>query len=405
MWWLSGLFRSVELLARPAGCVGDLFVHAGADGTLRVDADVPARVVVPELGIDAAAGETVAAGPVEPWSAELPRLYDGELRAEGETVRAADRLPHRRRRGRRAARQRPPRAAARRQPPRVGPRPRPRADRGRHAPRRRADEGAQRQRRPHGALPAAPALPRALRRARPLRDRRVRPRDARLPGGRLARQPQRRPALARRLPGPDPAHGRARQEPPERDPVVARQRERDREQPRRDGGVGARARPVAAAALRARPDGDARRRAQPHVRDARRGRGARPPRGAAAGGPGARRRPAREAVPAVRVRARDGQRAGRPGRVPGAVRGAPALRRRVRVGVDRPRHPPRRRATSPTAATSASRCTTATSSPTGSCCPTARPRRGWPSSRPCSRPCGSASAGSRTCTPSATSRT
>ncbi|HET8952632.1 MAG TPA: glycoside hydrolase family 2 TIM barrel-domain containing protein, partial [Solirubrobacteraceae bacterium] len=86
MWWLSGLFRSVELLARPPGCVGDLFVHASADGTLRVDADVPARVVVPELGIDAAAGETVAAGPVEPWSAELPRLYDGELRAEGETV-------------------------------------------------------------------------------------------------------------------------------------------------------------------------------------------------------------------------------------------------------------------------------------------------------------------------------
>ena len=86
MWWLSGLFRSVELLARPPGCVGDLFVHASADGTLRVDADVPARVILPELGIDAAAGETVAAGPVEPWSAELPRLYDGELRAGGETV-------------------------------------------------------------------------------------------------------------------------------------------------------------------------------------------------------------------------------------------------------------------------------------------------------------------------------
>ena len=34
-----------------------------------------------------AGAETVAAGPVEPWSAELPRLYDGELRAGGETVR------------------------------------------------------------------------------------------------------------------------------------------------------------------------------------------------------------------------------------------------------------------------------------------------------------------------------
>jgi beta-galactosidase len=86
MWWLSGLFRGVELLARPDGCAADVFVHAEADGTLRVDCDVPARLVVPELGIDCAAGETVAAGPVEPWSAERPRLYDGELRTAGETV-------------------------------------------------------------------------------------------------------------------------------------------------------------------------------------------------------------------------------------------------------------------------------------------------------------------------------
>ena len=52
MWWLSGIFREVRLLARPAGAVGDWFVHAGYDhetgaGTLRVDADVPARVSVP----------------------------------------------------------------------------------------------------------------------------------------------------------------------------------------------------------------------------------------------------------------------------------------------------------------------------------------------------------------------
>ena len=86
MWWLSGLFRSVDLLARPGGCAGDVFVHAEADGTLRVDCDVPARVVVPDLGVDCAAGETVAAGPVEPWSAERPRLYDGELRSAGETI-------------------------------------------------------------------------------------------------------------------------------------------------------------------------------------------------------------------------------------------------------------------------------------------------------------------------------
>ena len=91
MWWLSGIFREVRLLARPAGTIGDWFVHAGYDhrtgaGTLRVDADVPARLSVPELGVDAAAGETVQLPAVEPWSAESPRLYDGQLAGDGERV-------------------------------------------------------------------------------------------------------------------------------------------------------------------------------------------------------------------------------------------------------------------------------------------------------------------------------
>ena len=106
MWWLSGIFREVRLLARPAGGIEDWFVHAGYDhqtgaGTLRVDTDVPARLTVPELGVDAAAGETVRLAAVEPWSAELPRLYDGQLASAGErvalrigfrTVRVADGL-------------------------------------------------------------------------------------------------------------------------------------------------------------------------------------------------------------------------------------------------------------------------------------------------------------------------
>jgi beta-galactosidase len=91
MWWLSGIFREVRLLARPAGGIEDWFVHAGYDhgtgaGTLRVDADVPARLTVPELGVDAAAGETVRLAAVEPWSAESPRLYDGLLASAGERV-------------------------------------------------------------------------------------------------------------------------------------------------------------------------------------------------------------------------------------------------------------------------------------------------------------------------------
>jgi beta-galactosidase len=90
MWWLSGIFRSVTLLARPAEALDDVFVHAGYDhttgtGTLRVDTDAPARVTVPELGIDVAPGESVEL-PVEPWSAELPRLYDAEVASAGERV-------------------------------------------------------------------------------------------------------------------------------------------------------------------------------------------------------------------------------------------------------------------------------------------------------------------------------
>lgn len=89
-WWLPGIFRDVTLLHRPAGGAGDFFVHASYDhveglGTLRVDSDVDGRVTVPALGIDVATGEPVTV-PVEPWTAENPRLYDGVLATEGERV-------------------------------------------------------------------------------------------------------------------------------------------------------------------------------------------------------------------------------------------------------------------------------------------------------------------------------
>ncbi|MFI1564117.1 glycoside hydrolase family 2 TIM barrel-domain containing protein [Streptomyces sp. NPDC020490] len=89
-WWLPGIFRDVTLLHRPAGAAGDFFVHASYDhvtgeGTLRVDSDVAGRVTVPELDVDVATGETVTV-PVEPWSAEVPRLYDGVLATGGERV-------------------------------------------------------------------------------------------------------------------------------------------------------------------------------------------------------------------------------------------------------------------------------------------------------------------------------
>ncbi|MDN3021746.1 glycoside hydrolase family 2 TIM barrel-domain containing protein [Streptomyces sp. S.PB5] len=89
-WWLPGIFRDVTLLHRPAGSAGDFFVHADYDhvtgeGTLRVDSDVDGRVLVPALDIDVATGEPVTVG-VQPWSAEFPKLYDGELVTEGERV-------------------------------------------------------------------------------------------------------------------------------------------------------------------------------------------------------------------------------------------------------------------------------------------------------------------------------
>ncbi|MEU6888585.1 glycoside hydrolase family 2 TIM barrel-domain containing protein [Streptomyces viridosporus] len=89
-WWLPGIFRDVTLLHRPEGAAGDFFVHASYDhvtgeGTLRVDSDVEGRVTVPELGVEVAAGEPVTL-PVEPWTAETPRLYDGVLATAGERV-------------------------------------------------------------------------------------------------------------------------------------------------------------------------------------------------------------------------------------------------------------------------------------------------------------------------------
>ncbi|MEV0291272.1 glycoside hydrolase family 2 TIM barrel-domain containing protein [Kribbella sp. NPDC050820] len=89
MWWLSGIFREVNLLALKPTAPTDVFVHASyADGTgtLKVDSDIAGTLVVPELGIETATGTEVTAA-VEPWSAESPRLYDGVVRTDGGEVR------------------------------------------------------------------------------------------------------------------------------------------------------------------------------------------------------------------------------------------------------------------------------------------------------------------------------
>jgi beta-galactosidase len=92
MWWLSGIFRDVTLLSRPAGGVDDVFVHAGYDartgaGQLRADSGAGARITIDEIGVEAAAGQTVTIGGIEPWSAENPRLYEAEVTAGSERIR------------------------------------------------------------------------------------------------------------------------------------------------------------------------------------------------------------------------------------------------------------------------------------------------------------------------------
>ncbi|WP_121192951.1 glycoside hydrolase family 2 TIM barrel-domain containing protein [Motilibacter peucedani] len=92
MWWMSGLFRSVSLQLRPAGGIDDVFVHADYDettggGRLLVEAAPLARISVEELGLaDVPAGTAVEIASVEPWSAEVPRLYEVVVATDSETV-------------------------------------------------------------------------------------------------------------------------------------------------------------------------------------------------------------------------------------------------------------------------------------------------------------------------------
>ncbi len=94
-WRMSGIFRDVALLARPAAGVRDVFVHADYDaatggGTLRfeVEPQGPVTVTAPELRlVDEPVGERFVFAHVRPWSAEDPYLYDVLLTGGDEQVR------------------------------------------------------------------------------------------------------------------------------------------------------------------------------------------------------------------------------------------------------------------------------------------------------------------------------
>jgi beta-galactosidase len=98
-WWLPGIFRDVTLHARPAGGIEDVWLRTGYDdGRGTIDPEVtagpaafPVTLRVPELGIEQvwAGPEDVApltAGPVQPWTAERPRLYEATVSSAAETV-------------------------------------------------------------------------------------------------------------------------------------------------------------------------------------------------------------------------------------------------------------------------------------------------------------------------------
>jgi beta-galactosidase len=92
-WWLSGIFRSVALLHRPAGGIDDVHVvadydHRTGEGVLRVSAPSTASVAweLPSLGFQGSADEQVRIAGVRPWSAEQPHRYRLTVSTAAETV-------------------------------------------------------------------------------------------------------------------------------------------------------------------------------------------------------------------------------------------------------------------------------------------------------------------------------
>jgi beta-galactosidase len=99
-WWLPGIFRDVTVLSRPPRSIDDLWLRTdyASDGTASINPEIvateqsfPIEIQIPELGVDrrfAERGEVEAfsVGRVEPWSAEVPRLYEARVSSAGEAL-------------------------------------------------------------------------------------------------------------------------------------------------------------------------------------------------------------------------------------------------------------------------------------------------------------------------------
>ncbi|HET7724508.1 MAG TPA: glycoside hydrolase family 2 TIM barrel-domain containing protein, partial [Propionibacteriaceae bacterium] len=90
MFWLSGIFRDIALVARPVDGIDDVAVMTDYDpatghGILDLDVTSTGPVRATLDGNPVALGRSDL-GPVEPWTAETPRLYELVLRTPAETV-------------------------------------------------------------------------------------------------------------------------------------------------------------------------------------------------------------------------------------------------------------------------------------------------------------------------------
>lgn len=98
-WWMPGIFRDVTLQARPGKGIDDVWLRTSyTAGSGVIDPEItaaetayPVRLSVPELDVDVvwntpADVAPVAITAVEPWSAEVPRLYNATVASDGETL-------------------------------------------------------------------------------------------------------------------------------------------------------------------------------------------------------------------------------------------------------------------------------------------------------------------------------
>lgn len=94
-WWLPGIFRDIELIIEPEAGIEDLRVLTDYDpqtgtGTLQIWVDSRAREAEIEIDnhlhtVSSGTWETLEIVDVQPWSAEVPTLYDLTVRTGDET--------------------------------------------------------------------------------------------------------------------------------------------------------------------------------------------------------------------------------------------------------------------------------------------------------------------------------